>query len=309
MKPRIRTLLLVLATLALGGCGSGSPDTPATASAGADPDRQPQAAQASAGAAADCRPRATDPSAGPDIAGLQLGMSRDDAVNQVRCRLPEAQVQMEASFLSDMRATSVTLGDQAFVAQSGDSEPCDYRRGGWMNCGMGNQKWSFVEEWIKVATPGMPGHESAFAIWRTQRFREGQMPSIKAVMTALREKYGDFHERPDPPQYYRTKLMWARDTEGESIAEVNPIFEQCVGGVNAEGVSWQTWREGCGLTIKAEIEINSQNPDLATALHVVLMDQQKLFLLGDAMQEAITGLERQRRDAEARKGDASKVDL
>src|SRR5690606_34594800 len=125
-------------------------------------------------------------------------------------------------------------GPQAFTVQQGDSKPCDYQRN-WQGCGFGRREWTHVDEVITVATPGAPGRETAMVVWRSQNFREGQMPALQAVLDALTAKYGEpqgieqSDKRWSNTAGYR-ELRWVRDGRGAPLADPNPLFRQCGSG-------------------------------------------------------------------------------
>jgi hypothetical protein len=260
----------------------------------------------------DCSAKPAADASAPDVAGLHLGISRDAALDLVRCRLPQASVELESDFLGNLNKYGQKLGKQAFIARVGESVPCDFRTyDGMHRCGADNRDWKFVEEWIHVAAPGMPGHETVVAIWRTQRYREGSMPTAEAVLAALREKYGEHQYVEEFQSHQTTWRVWVRDTNGVPMTQANPLFTACAiaTALNPNGEVGQGWSAGCGLTVKASIERNPRNPELVRALHVVLIDQDKLISYGDALQEELAGHDRQRRDQETKDAQGSKVTL
>lgn len=247
---------------------------------------------------------------GPDIAGLYLGMSAVDAMIKVQCRLPKASVQWERHFLSD--ASSEDGAPQAFTAREGVSSKCNfnvYLGPLEEGCEPDGRKW-YLDERVRVAAPGLPGEATVTAIWRSQFYDDEDRPSVNAVRTALREKYGEPQYASDTKGHGSVTLGWARDTRGAPLNKVNPLAKTCIGaGLNPVATRSQSWRSGCGLTIKALIELKPYSDDLVESLHVAMMDQDKLMAVGTALRERAAAQERKQREEKLKKADASKVNL
>ena len=314
----------VFAALALAGCGDGDPETDgsgataATASAsGAD------VAVAEDGAAAlRCPPKVRDDLAGPDVLGIKLGMSHDEALATVRCALGEgAVVKTEGRWFDGLETHGVELGPQAFTVQKGDDKPCDFQRN-WQGCGFGSREWAHVDEVVTVATPGAPGSETAMVVWRSQNFREGAMPALQSVVDALVAKYGEpqaveeSDKRWSNTAGYR-ELRWVRDRRGAPLADPNPLFRQCWTGAaparrtkGGDGGTQVSWSDGCGLTIRAKAFLSGQNPGLVVDLNVAMVQQGDLYAHAEATQAELQRQGQARRDAEVEQaGEAGDVRL
>ncbi|TDR46473.1 hypothetical protein DFR29_1034 [Tahibacter aquaticus] len=284
----------------------------AAESVAATPEEAPPAPASIEPRGPDCEAILAAKPAAIDIAGLYLGMTLNEALTHVRCRLPKSTIELHEDFLSGVSVNGEALGPQAFMAREGVSSPCHYNfylGGGDKDCEPNGRQW-FLDERVKVATPGLHGKETVTAIWRSQYYDDGERPSVNTVRAALREKYGAPQFESGSKNSDRLVMAWAMDTSGTALSKANPLLEACVqSGLNADAMRSQGWRAGCGLTIQARIDREPFNHDLVGVLHVAMIDQDKLFSLGRTMQERAETLAREQREAKLRKADASKVDL
>lgn len=284
--------LLAVACLAV-ACGDVTPPAPpAVPSAqAADLARKPPPGSTQARAEDSLPPPRCPPPAsartppGPDIVGLRLGMPLDEALNHARCAVDGGVLAFQPRWFQQLRTGNVKLERQGFSIQRGETSDCVFRNlGDAMKCGVGRRVWRHVDEMITLATPGLDGRQVVAGIWRQQHWKPGQMPSRDAVLQALRDKYG---------------------REGELRRD--PRFAAC-SGIHARPGS-QGWREGCGLTISADLVPPADNPDLVQALYVGMAHQEELMRLGDAMQVEIDRLEAERRAGELQRSAGAKPRL
>lgn len=290
-----------LAALALAACGtSDAPGTPAATSTSTSASKSAKSGPARP---EDELPKPKCPSSagaklpGPDIVGLKLGMSFDEALNHARCAMPDAVVGFAPRWFQQLQTGATTLEKQAFTIQRGDTSECVFRQlGDAAKCGLGRRVWDHVDEMISVATPGLNGRQKVVGVWRTQNWKVGEMPSRDTVRQALRDKYGPEGEFVDG-QYAR--MNWRRDAAGAPLRAGDPTFEQCY-GIAARAASPQGWREGCGLAISAEIVAPRDNPDLVESLHVGMAHHENLLNSGDAMQAELDRLDAERRRTEVK---------
>lgn len=299
--------------LLLSACGGGNGEpAEGEAGGGVPPDGIGQSAVATEGAL-DCPAKVRKDLAGADIVGVKLGMTLDEALGAARCALgADAQVKTEQRWLDRLDTQGVELGTQFFEVRKGEHRPCDYARE-WQKC-EGKLKWEHVDEVLSVATPGVPGKEATMAIWRKQTFREGQMPPAQALVDALVAKYGqpqvveESAQRRGYSAGYR-EMQWMQDGRGAPLTEPNPLFGQCRGAIRRaeDGV---IWREGCGLTIRAQVLLSGQNPGLAMELYTSMLQQSAMHSHVESLQSELQRLGQARREAELKQaGDASDVRL
>lgn len=234
---------------------------------------------------------------GPDVIGIKLGMSQADALNIVRCHTKDAaHVSFQPRWLQNLKNHGTELGPQAFEAQHGETSECSYRSFSEMQkCGVGNRVWNHVAEKIIVAAPGLPGRETVVAVWRSQSFKDGEMPAKESVINALTQKYGEIQGRaPDRTSEY---LHWGEDSSGNRLPEQHPLYRDCVtNGAHPQGGA--VWREGCGINVTARIIYNPQNPDLVKEIHLGMLHQENLWNYGEALQVELDELEQKRRQEE-----------
>lgn len=254
---------------------------------------------------------------GPDIIGLRLGMSRDEAVNVVRCHAEDAYVVFEDRWFDpySFKTHQVKLEKQVIIAQSGETSPCNYSSfEGMQKCGLGQRAWDFVSERIKVAAPGLPGEERVAGVWRTQSYKEGATPAVETVVAALTKKYGPYQRRVvnrvnNNLWSNRIEIAWVSGVDGETMSEANPIFLNCAVNVRARVDDGQTWQDGCGLTIAVTLLTPRANPDVVGEFSVGMMNQSGLFAYQEELQMKLDDIETKRRSDELESARTSDVDL
>ena len=127
-------------------------------------------------------------------------------------------------------------------------------------------------------------------VWRTQKFRDGQMPSVDATLEALAAKYGppQVREISDSPRGYSAgtrDLQWVYDRSGNPLSEANPLFGRCRNGVYAGGENTgASWTDGCGLNISARVVLSGNNPGLVMELHTAMIQQSTTYAYIEGMQ-------------------------
>jgi len=307
--------LALAATLALAACGGSSDDAGDPGAAAADAAGE-AGTTATADAAGDlrCPAKVRKELAGPDIIGLRLGMTVDEALATARCALgADAQVKTDDRWLDRLDTHGVALGTQTFTVRKGEHRPCDFRRE-WQEC-EGGMKWEHVDETVTVATPGAPGAESAQVVWRNQIFREDAMPPVQALLDALTAKYGQpqLVDKSDTARGYSAgyrDLEWVYDHAGNPMAEANPMFHQCRGAVSAfRGDNSARWTDGCGLSIRARVMLSGKNPGLAMEMGSAMLHQGNLFAHVETMQAELQRQGQARREAEVQAAGAGDVRL
>ncbi|MCP5285744.1 MAG: hypothetical protein H6933_12675 [Burkholderiaceae bacterium] len=307
---------LVAAVLAV-ACGDATPPAaPAQPSASPAPaaDRASKPPRTTADARPEdtlppprCPPAAAGPAraGAPDIVGLRLGMGFDEALNHARCAVDGGVLAYQPRWFQQLRTGNVKLERQGFSVQRGETSDCVFKNlGDAMKCGVGRRVWHHVDEMITAATPGLDGRQVLAGIWRQQHWRPGQMPSRDAVLQALRDKYGREGElRHDP----HGTVAWRYAPDGKPLTPRDPLFGTCA-GIRARPGS-QGWREGCGLSISADLVPPADNPDLVQSLYVGMAHQDELMRIGDAMQAEIDRLEAERRAGEVQRSEGAKPRL
>lgn len=303
----IRLPLALATLLALSACGGNDGDA-GTTQDGASADASAGADSAATPGRGDlrCPPKSDKALSGPDITGLRPGMSREEALATTRCHLGEDAIVTESPrWLDRIDTYGVELGTQFFSVEKGSHRPCNFQRE-WQDC-RGGLKWEHSDEIISVATPGAPGKERAMVIWRTQQYRDGEMPSVDAVIAALTGKYGQpqVREDVDSPHGYaagRRDLQWIHDRAGHPLSEANPLFNQCRNGVYAASDNTSArWTEGCGLNISARVMLSGKNPGLAMALYTAMIQQSDTLAQVEDMKAELQQVGQARRDEEVKR--------
>ena len=197
-----------------------------------------------------------------------------------------------------------------FVTRAGESAPCSFKNYSEMQkCGPGNVVWTHLAESITVATPGIPGQEKVFGVWRTQRFKPAEMPPATSIVSALIAKYGE-------PQQTQctgdgTVLMnWVADAKGTPLLPPDREFFACA-RVRPRAYDPQQWTDGCGMTVSAQVNVARDNTELAREVHVGMLHQQALYRFGRELQSELAALDgmRRAREVEKAKGATASVKL
>lgn len=317
MRTKATNAMLALSVLLLSACGEGPEPADGENKVDVPVDKLEEAAVAATPGTATmrCPPKVRKGLTGPDIMGLRLGMTLAEALATSRCGLGgDAVVTEEKRWLDRMDTQGIELGTQFFTVEKGSYRPCNYARE-WQEC-RGKLKWEHVDEVVSVATPGAPNKETAAVIWRTQKFRDGQMPPVAAALDALIAKYGQpqIRENSDAQRGYSAgyrDLQWVYDRAGNPLSEANPLFAQCRGAVRAySGDKRALWREGCGLNINARVLLSGKNPGLAMELTTAMLQQSDLYAQVENMRSDLLRTGQARREAEIKEaGDARDVRL
>ena len=313
IRPATRTALVAALMLALAACGGSDGDAPAgdgELAAGVEEEMGVPLDElvGDEEGGLDCPPDVREDLAGPDMAGVKLGMTLDEALATVRCNLGEdAVVTTETRWLDNLDTYGTELGTQLFSVKKGDHRPCDFARE-WQEC-EGGLKWGHADEVFSVGTPGAPGQETAWVAWRSQMFRPGQMPTVQAVEKALLAKYGA-PQASEPMSTGNLTMTWVHDGNGQPVAAGNPLFDRCRGGVYAAPDNTRvSWTRGCGLTVSARVIPARDNPGMAAELHTAMVEQGSLYDHVEAMVQALAAAGQARRDAEVEAGGDADVRL
>src|SRR3546814_18524049 len=104
-----------------------------------------------------CPPKVRDDLTGPDVLGVRLGMTHDEALAIVPCALGEdAPVKTEERWFDRLDTNGIELGPQAFTVPQGETTPCDHHRH-WQGGGLGRRPWTPEDEDLSAAQPGETG--------------------------------------------------------------------------------------------------------------------------------------------------------
>lgn len=307
------TTMLAACLVVLGGCGKQDDNRGARPEARTTPSAAHAGGGTHAGATApeglEC-PADVPAGPGPDIAGLRFGMSLDEAMRAARCLAgADAPVVADASFVRDLDTQGVRLGTQFFTVGVDDGSACNR----WRNpdgCNAAPDPGGEPKESIAIAIPGMPGHERALAIWRTQEFPEGSQPSVDSLRDALLKKYGPAQgiEQYDDSSF--VMMNWTRDATGAPISPQNPLSVNCAGAINGKASQVSArWGEGCGVNIRAELWRSEANHGLARELDVSMIDQAAMQAQVETMKAALKREGAARRAEELRAAEKQDVAL
>lgn len=177
---------------------------------------------------------------GPDVVGVSIGMSAEDAYRAIAC---------------SNRSLRVTYSDQG-----GFQLPPlpDGRRPRKSIHGENNQ------ERIDVALVGMPGAERVVTIRRTVAFAQGQEPALNTLIAQLQQKYGALTHNPN--QYGAWSGHALRGPDNQPIPTGSLLESRCAVSVGMNAGQPDLLGD-CGLSVAVHIEFGA-NEQIARQLMV-----------------------------------------
>jgi len=285
---------LVLAAFALAACGNGP--------GGSSSDFLISPASVT------CPPAVQTPGLGPDtpvqdIAGIRPGMGFDEVVANLACRgdVPHIEYAPLWNLAENFGVPTRQL------LRASDGVPCTRAEANASRAicedagGRLTPLKDFTQEFAVVFT-GLPGEERAHAIWRHQSFAEADYPVTNDLLADLTEKYGPAHLDRSGHHFYISKirhgslpLYWNYRHPSGTVTprpadtmSAMQSYRDCINGPTpwfGTRKSWNTplfnarseWRNGCGLTIRAEVVPVEGNANRVRELNVVVMNQNTLF--------------------------------
>lgn len=306
--------MMVWLAMGLVACGSGNESPQAVTAAKSKPAGQGAAtaeqvarqarADVSCPAKNKSAPRAADAPV-DDVIGVRPGMSYDEAVNLVLCSHDLLVLQLDATRgfniktyghkprhgfgarFAEPRVEWTAKRAQAesldqMLARSGNAARDDLKPG--------QAKWY-------VGTMGLPGQERVINVAREERFDTGANPTIASIEQALLAKYGppSKHQNNQGQRY----IAWSYDLTGRLVTPGAPLFNRCSGNASPNG--GVNLSPDCGTVVTAIVIPLRENPDLALALQVGVVDQAGGYALVTGTEQALAQADQQRREQETAK--------
>lgn len=296
--------------LLLAGCG-GSGSDPQPDAAGPPAAKSGNAAAAEVAAEARGKVRcpakvAARPAGTPvdDVVGVRPGLTHDEAVNVVLCshellvvadasssrnfRIQTHGQPLRQGFTASFAKDRVQRTSQQIMQDLQDSAMARSSNRRVQDVAPGEAKWY-------VATMGMPGEERVISAAREEWFAEGAWPTVQSVEQALVGKYGPPTQR-NELRNAGAELRWAHDLRQRPILESSPLFNQC--RAQADPDAGNSFSPDCGLVVTARIQARRDNPALAEALQVSVIDQAGGYAAITATEQGLQQQENQRRARE-----------
>lgn len=238
-------LLVPALVLVLASCGGDENSQTADLANGVSPD--PAApSQAGAQGTADaegvnCNGLAAP--SGPDVVGVSIGMSAEDAYRAIAC---------------SNRALRVAFSDRGGF----DLPPlADGRRPRTTITAESDQ------ERITATLIGLPGQERVVLIRRSLNFPQGQEPVVTSLVSELQRKYGALEHNPN--QYGAWSGRSLRDANNQPLVSEGPngslVASSCAMSVLQDNLLSQ-----CGQSVAVEISFSQANQQLASRLVVAV---------------------------------------
>lgn len=246
-------------------------------------------------------PAAQRPAGAPvdDIVGVRPGMTWDDAARHVMCSHPLMVVSPDngnrfniPTFGQPVRQGLHGSVAQPRVVKSGreimqelqDNAIARGSNRARRDVAPGESRWY-------VGTIGLPDAERVTHVQREEWFETDLRPPVAEVEAAMVAKYGPPTRRNAHAQ--QIELTWVHDPAGRRVAPGASLASGCgaiphVGG----GVTLST---DCGVVVAAHVLGAPDNPGLAQAYRVGVVDQAAGYALVDATERALQQQESQRR--------------
>lgn len=237
---------------------------------------------------------------GPDdIAGLQIGMSFEEALQLLRCHTGDkghfnwltSALNIEGSQgLLTRQGIDLVVGRRVSACDDQNlktGRPDLYQ----MRCLNGGHSDLDVTETFRVMTPGPDDQQKVIGVWRKQIFAPGKEPSAEAVLAALKKKYGEplkdkYRPNPNP-------MQWVRD--GGALSEHQALM--CSFQVNATAAQGASFSDNCPLVISAYYRTTGTDGVLVSELDVGMADGRQGIAIADQTQ-AFVDARRQQKSAD-----------
>jgi hypothetical protein len=195
---------------------------------------------------ADCA-AAPSSGSGPDVLGVRLAMSPEDAFTALSCANPAFDIEYRTDNHAPMPAMpDGSLPRTAVIASASGDVATVY----------------FV---------GPTGREKAIVLTHDILFPDGQAPSVPDLLASLQGKYGPSETIAGASSAVVRSI--SRAPGGKAFRADEPDFRRCtqILGWNSEGQF--VTEGGCGLTINYRIDRRQDDPNLARKLYLILADQ------------------------------------
>lgn len=181
---------------------------------------------------------------GPDVVGVSIGMSAEDAYRAIAC---------------SNRALRVAFNDQGGFAVPPSA---DGQRPRTMITGESGQ------ERITAALVGLPGQERVVTIRRNLEFAQGEESAVTNLIAQLEQKYGSLAHNPN--QYGAWTGLSLRDARNQPLTtEGNLLGSRCAMSVGSQMGQPDLIAE-CGLSVGVHINFRRDNQQLAERLVVTM---------------------------------------
>lgn len=252
---------------------------------------------------------------GPDVIGVRIGMTRDEALAAVFCPRDEFNVLASTQWLN-VQTHGGQLGVQTIKLQDGRPRRCtevdqvmggQYDRIFGIGCAGGSPYvLPQATQEITLATPGIPGQERVAAIWRYERFEE--KPTVDNTLASFTTKFGPASNRQETDE--GTQLAWVWTPQNTPMPANSPLLSSCVSAVHPARAGNVSSVDGCGLTIVAAAYRDDENPVLARSYAVAMVSPVAIQQTHDAMQDHFAQAQQASQQAEIERAQkASAPDL
>jgi hypothetical protein len=185
-----------------------------------------------------------------DVLGVQIGMEAEKAFTIWSC----SNEKFEVTYVTDPIASLPPMPDGSLP------------RTGVSATGSGENSAS-------AYLMGMTGKERVIAVQRDVAFEAGAAPDVASLVASLSQKYGLVEDLGAAGQSTKRSIVFS--SGGKKLPASSPDFVRCsrVLGWNNTG---QFVSEGdCGLTINYFVDRRSDDPNKASRLYVVIVDQDR----------------------------------
>lgn len=244
----------------------------------------------------------------PDIVGIRIGMSFDNALMVLRCHTKDK------GHFNWMTSSLAIKNSQGYLEKQGIQLKVGRRLPGcddlelkkaypsrWEHkCLLNEYSYSAIKEDFSVMAPGPTGKQTVVGLWREQNFEKGKEPSAETILAALTQKYGA-PVQPTNPTTRDRRLYWQAPSTLDSAAPLKRGSHTCISSIPASANQGSSFGEGCGLTITAEISTTGIDGALVSSLKIGMADQDLAIEVGDQTQADVDQRRAQAREAELEK--------
>lgn len=296
MTLRIETAIAVsgIVVLALlSGCSkqeapaSGSAESPASATAQKEAPKREEVDQYASAPEAFSRMKcaSVDKAAGPDVFGVQMGMSFDNALMAIRCQTKDRghfeymtdTLQAGTEGIVDRQGLRVRVGRRLPACEDEFLKGSNYNK--WdIQCMRGQYSYRDITETIDVVSPGLPQAQTTVGIWRVQKFPAGEGPTVQAAVDAIKAKYGPATKEEGFGGAVR--LFWLKNPDGTPMDPARS--GRCQNGVYTD-VAHSAFEGECGHSIRVEVDPVDANKLLVESISVAMIDPQRALQVSDQL--------------------------
>jgi hypothetical protein len=197
-----------------------------------------------------------------DILGISFGMTADEAYARLACANPAFKLEYDTS------------GGFSTKALRDGSKP---RKTLTASAGL---------ETATVSLIGLPGEEKVVAVQRRVEFGAGSEPPSETIVNRLTTKYGEPSRTIVDSGGSYAWVVFSPD--GQKLGPDNSLYSTCTHYQStSDSISINS---ECGFTVRTSVSVKLDNPGLAHAFSVTLVEQRKAMDAIEAFDNAVQSM-------------------